>query len=224
MAHTIEPTTYYKFNEFDFSELKFNIPGKNKKFINVFYEKKTVGFKFPKLKIPFDTVLSKYGKLEVNFSLGNDQSLIDSCKEFDKQIQEFAESKGWLSGNETYSSTLKESRATQNNGQPFPPTVRFTIPSRDDKFTTNFYDNDKKQITVKNVNDITAILKKGRFALCAIEFSGVWFFNNMWGCSFKVDQIRMVSGNQISETPQNDYLFEDSSDDSDAEYGIVDDE
>lgn len=169
--------------EFKFSKTK---QATGRRFLSLFYNKKNLGVKLPKLRIPFDTKLSNYGQLEVNFSLGDNTELINKIKEIDSKMLVFAEELSWNSNECEYCPTLKVSK---NNA--YPPTVRIKIPIKNDEIEADFFDNEGKELHVKEANGVSDLLTKGTYALSAIECVGVWFNSEKWGLSWKLVQLRL---------------------------------
>lgn len=209
-------TEFISISKIDFKELKFSRTKQNtgKRFIDVFYNKKPLGIKLAKMRIPFDTQLSKYNQLEMNLSL-EDPETAECFREFDRQMEKYADENSWNSENYSYTPIVKESKAQQSNGDFFPSTVRFKIQQKDSKILTSFYDQEKKRTSVDKPDDVVKLLKKGTNVASAIEVSGVWFMGDKWGVSFKVEQVMVFEPEKRKEVAVDDYLFE--SDDSGSE-------
>ena len=200
--------SYLNINTVDFSQLKFPRQKSNSgtRFISAFYNKKALGLKLPKLRIPFDSQLSRYGQLEFNISLGNNQEIIDKFYELDNQMVKFAEEFSWVEESCEYVPTLKESKNSE-----FPPTIRIKIPKKDNTIKTLFFDKEKKKVDTLTNEDVLALLTKGTHILSAIECVGVWFNDERFGLSWKAEQVRIVESPSTKKSSE-DYAFEDDSD------------
>src|SRR4029079_8443258 len=151
-----EKPRFLPISEINFENLHFSRQKKTyeRKFINIFYNKKPLCLKLPKLRIPFDAQTNQYSQLEFSVSLGDNAGLIDKFKELDTEIIKAAGDNEWVNENFTYIPTLKEAK---NNA--FPPTIKIKIPkSREDNGIKTLFFSDKKQrIPVEN-NDNKTVL------------------------------------------------------------------
>jgi len=218
-------STHLNINDINFAELKFSRQknSSERKFISVFYNKKSLSLILPKLRIPFHAQLSKFNQLEFNLSLGTDEELISKFKELDSQIVAFAAENEWITADSVYVPTLKEA-----NGNAWPPTIRIKIPKRDDVIQTYFFDENKKSIEVTTNQQALDLLSKGTNVLSAVECVGLWFANGRYGLSWKADQIRVFPWRRAAreEITDNGYAFADSSDESEISNAelLIDDE
>lgn len=169
--------------EFKFSKTKQT---SGRRFLSLFYNKKNLNVKLPKLRIPFDTKLSNYGQLEVNFSLGDNTELINKIKEIDAKMIVFAEEMSWNSTECEYCPMLKVSK---NNA--YPPTVRIKIPIKNEVVDADFFDSEGAELGINSSEGVCDLLTKGTYALSAIECVGVWFNSDKWGLSWKLVQLRL---------------------------------
>ena len=71
----------------------------------------------------------------------------------------------------------------------YPPTLKTKVPCWDDKFSCHVYDHEKKEIT----GDISEHVNKGQTVMAIIKCGGVWFSGGKYGCSWKIDQLKIVS-------------------------------
>jgi len=199
--------SYLNIDSVDFSELKFPRPkgSSGVRFISAFYSKKALGLKLPKLRIPFNAQLNRYGQLEFSMSLGTDEKLINKFKELDEQIVKFAEEFGWVSTEVEYIPTLKESK----NGD-FPPTIKIKIPKKDNVIKTLFFNKNKTKINVDSDEAALKVLSKGTHLLSAVECVGVWFNDERYGLSWKAEQLRIVEL-PIAQKISEEYAFADDS-------------
>lgn len=179
--------SFVKITDVNCSEFKFSKTKQTagRRFISLFYNKQNLSVKLPKLRIPFDTKLSNYGQLEVNFSLGDNSDLIKKIKEIDAKMVVYCEELSWNSAECEYCPMLKVSK---NNA--YPPTVRIKIPIKNDTIETDFFDNDGTELDIKDASGVTQLLTRGNYALSAIECVGVWFNSEKWGLSWKLVQLK----------------------------------
>lgn len=219
---------FTKINEIDLSKIKFSRTKNSSgfRFISAFYNKKSIGLKFPSLRIPFDSKVNKYNQLEINVSLDKNEELINKITDLDNQMKLFAVENKWFNSNVEYDYTpmLKKSNSD------YPPSIKMKIPIKDSVISTTFYDENKKKITVDNYNDVEDLMTKGTNIQSAIQCVGVWFNDDKFGLSWKAEQIRIMSKPEIkqeSNNNQEDYAFcSDSEEDenSDVDLLIDDDE
>ena len=205
-------TSHHNINDVNFSELKFSRQknASERKFISVFYNKKSLALILPKLRIPFNAQLSKFDQLEFNLSLGTNQDLIDKFKELDTQIVAFAKENDWITEESVYVPTLKEAK-----NDAYPPTIRIKVPRRMGVVQTQFFDENKKLIDVATDDKVLDLLSKGTNALSAIECVGLWFANGRYGLSWKAEQIRFIPWQRAApDAGEGGYAFADSSDES----------
>jgi hypothetical protein len=222
MSYNKEQTTFIEVNKVDFSALKFSNTKQTagRRFLNMYYLKKNLGLKLPKLRIPFDTKVSNYGQLEVNFSLGDNQELIKKIKDLDSKMVVFAEENNWHNGECEYTPMLKLSK---NNA--FPPTIRIKIPLKNDTIEAKFFDSEKVQLSIKNSDDVCNLLVKGTHALSAIQCLGIWFNADRWGLTWKVCQIRLEKIGKREVLEDSCFMSDsDNSIDSDTELLIQDED
>lgn len=181
----------------NFDDLKFSAPRSNtgKRFIKAFYNKKPFSIRLPKLKLPFDSQVSQYGQIETNISLGLNTEVIDKLQELDDKMLVFAEENGWFDkkdvDNIEYIPVLKRSKTGT-----YPPTFKVKIPKTDSGVSSKFFDENKQKIEVNTTDDVLNLLKRGTHVISALECNSVWFIDNKFGLSWKVDQMRVYPGEQ----------------------------
>jgi hypothetical protein len=221
MASNTTTAVFHKFTDVKFNELKFPKTKQTtgNRFLSVFYNKKKLGVKLPKLRIPFDTKISTFGSIELNLSLGANEDLISKVEEIDRQIVAFAEEHGWNTEDSEYVPMLKKS-----SGNAYPPTIRVKVPVKDGVIATTFFDENKQEIEVKNEDEICALLPKTTHILTAIECTGVWFMNGRYGISWKLSQARVEKPKPIEECLEECNFASDSDAESLSGECLVDDE
>lgn len=186
---------FHKFTDVKLNELKFPKTKQTtgNRFLSVFYNKKKLGVKLPKLRIPFDTKIN-FDKVELNLSLGANEDLIAKVEALDRQICTFAEEHEWNTEDTEYVPMLKKS-----NNNSYPPTIRVKVPVKDGVIATTFFDENKQEIEVKNEEEICGLLPKSTMILTAIECTGVWFMNGRYGISWKLVQARVEKPKPLEE-------------------------
>jgi hypothetical protein len=209
--------TFLKINEVNFNDLKFPKLSSGRKFLSVFYNKKKLGVKLPKLRIPFDTKISPFNTVELNVSLGANQELISKFEELDRVIPAFAEEHNWNVENLEYAPTLKKSNSS------YPPTIKLKVPVKDSEIVCTFFDDSKEEIKVKTQEEVCNLLPKGTNLLTAIECTGVWFNDSKYGVSWKLSQARVEKHKTVEELME-DCAFEDDSDLESIESNLLIDE
>lgn len=202
----------YKMEDIKFEELKFSTSRQKtgRRFLSVFYNKKPLEIYLPKLKIPFDSNVSKFGALEINLSLKDRPELEEKFKELDSQVEKFALENGWFENeNYKYYPTLKTS-------ENYPSNIRFKIAKKDGEITTRFFKDDKEEIYPNDYSDIVPFLKRDHQIISLVNLGGLWFSNingvESYGLFWKVEQMMFFPQKQKGDL-DNGYMFEDSSSD-----------
>ena len=206
--------------EIKFSKVKSQ---RGRRFINVYYNKKNLGLKFPSLRLPFNTRLNQFGQLEVSVSLVKGSELLDRIKKIDDFMKKSCQVEGWFPGSASanYSPMLKESTSGD-----YAPTVKVKIPLDENKnVKTKFFNYEKDKIAVTKPEDVSDELKKGTCIQIAAECVGVWFMDNRYGLSWKAEQIRILQKSDTQNLDASeDYSFYSSDNSSDLSLLISDDE
>lgn len=74
----------------------------------------------------------------------------------------------------------------------YPPTFSFKLNTKDGKITTKIYNKNREEI------DILAIPSKGSKITGILRCSGIWLAGGKFGCSWRVEQLRVDTPNVIS--------------------------
>jgi hypothetical protein len=180
-----------------------------KRFLNVFYNKKPLVIKFPKLRIPFKSNISKFNQIEFNLTLGDNNELIEKIEELDTFFEGLAKSEEWFVDGVTpeYTSILKRS-----NNDAYPPTLKFKIPKRSNVISCSFFDAERNPVTVTKDDDVLDLLTQHSHVITACEVASVWIMGDKYGVAWKLEQARVYPPAPRNFTDE-DYNFEDSSDD-----------
>lgn len=206
--------TNFKFSELRFTRSK-NVTGM--RYIKVYHNNKAIGFKFPKLRVPFNLKVDQFNKMEIHVSLND--ALCDRFKQLDHAMIDFALENKWFQGGDEfeYVSNVKE-------GGKFPSTFRFKIHNRDERITTVFFDEEGVNMNLNTYDDVIKVIEKGTNIYIAIDMIGVWFnksANNIdrYGITWKADHIMVlpeVKEPEYEDIPQEEveYAFDSDTDSS----------
>ena len=105
----------------------------------------------------------------------------------------------------------------------WPPSFSFKVVRRENKFLCDCFDSDKKEINTQCTPEefdeqfketFVGMFKKGTTVKTIVKCNGVWISNVGWGCTWKVEQIRINTPKGFSG-----YSFEDT-DDEDSDEGV----
>jgi hypothetical protein len=184
-------------SKFDFS------PGKSSvKFRKLCVDLNSLVVKFNKLRIPFDSKVNMYGNLDINLSLQHSytkvytaEELTEKLRSIDTYIQDLAKKENWLEyySNSRYNSIVKESKNSN-----FAPTIK----AKYDTYTSKFYDENTKEISISDQKCLTQFLSKGTLVLTSIEFSGLYFNEKTWGMTMKYYHTKIYKKEPIQEPDQ----------------------
>lgn len=102
-----------------------------------------------------------------------------------------------------YTSLVKypKDKETGEISDKYPPTFRINIPFKDDKITCPVYDGDRNLINLMETET------KGAKVTAIIRFSGLWIAGGKFGCTCKVEQLRVVAPKTIKG-----FAFQDADD------------
>ena len=84
----------------------------------------------------------------------------------------------------------------------YPPTFRLNVPFRDGKITCPVYDGSK------NLIDLMSTETKGARITAIVKISGLWMAAGRFGCTMRVEQLRVVAPKLITG-----FAFQDNDDD-----------
>lgn len=177
------------------------------------------------------------GKYAIRTSLdgyqneGPMKSFHDAIQSMDKLlISKAIESKGeWFEGIKWYKKkgTLEE-KVTENytpmvkvstdseTGEPngkWPPSFSYKIMKRDGKVMCDCYDSNKNVLVTEGDDAINLenMFKKGTKVKAILKCSGIWMSTAGWGCTWKVEQIKIDAPMGFSG-----YSFEDTDEEDDS--------
>lgn len=104
----------------------------------------------------------------------------------------------------------------------YPPTFRLNIPMNDGKVGCAVYDSKKNEI---NLLDPALITKSAKMT-AIIRFSGIWIAGGKFGCTCRVEQLRVVpmrglDGYAIQDDEDDEVVIQDGFCDEDDTHGIA---
>jgi hypothetical protein len=193
-------------------------------FLYVYYDKKTLVLKFPKMRLPFgikkDTISNKCQYIS-DLSFENSDELLMKIQQLDEFIIDKAHKEIFQD------KTLEEVRIMYTSCIKYPsddryyPTFRSKIISNEDNtIKCSFYDCEKNEDGKFNKIDVEAeggesymmiALQKNTYVESVVECIGLWTRENKFGLSFKTTQLKVY--------PKVEYIqkqiacaFEDSED------------
>jgi hypothetical protein len=228
MAPTITLSKDFDISNVSFSDVKTLDNGG--KLVYVSYRKAPLLLQTPQMKAPFG--LSKWdndGKASAKYTLDLSFQGVDgsnSLSAFQKVLETiddrlvtdgFANQSTWFKGKKYASREIVEAlytpvmkyakdRETGEKTDKYPPTVKLTVPFKDDAFTCDVYD-DKKELV-----DLAALETKGSKVTAIIQCMGVWMAGGRYGASWKIVQMRVLPSSMHLKS----YAFQDDSDEDDS--------
>ena len=179
-------------------------------FVTVKCKGKSVVFQTPKLKLPYDVsnFKDKYS-LDVSFSgmdLKNDEcqmaNFYQKLQNLDAKMVQVVEKKMWTK-NQKHTPLLKKHKK-------FPATFKVKLPSKNNEFLFNVFDQKGEEIAVtpKNIEDV---FPKGADVRLIVECTCLWITDNKFGLSFKVMQAQVFRRTNFKTL----YFVDDSDDEFD---------
>jgi hypothetical protein len=215
-------TEVYKYDDIDFSKLKFTKPEKrhNVYYSNISYGDKPFFLQTSKLKIISDIESMNMKLPSIEFQiLGDNLDLYDLFMQLDDKIVKTTYSKGeeWFNQNiplenieEMYKCICKPLKKYKN------PTIRFKLPLENDEILSKIYDQNRKIVNIKDI-------KKEQEAICIVHIRGIKFMKQQYICDIYINQMK------IYVPKNNDFLIPDECiindlDENNSDEEIIDDE
>ena len=200
-------------SEFDASNLSFGevkpVGQSGAKAVNMNYSGSSLVMQVSNLDLPYGlNVEDKFGptKYSLNLSLRDYDSnpkvkaVYEALSALDDRVMAECVEKNWLKKPgmtqqilgqmKLYKPTVKFSEDQNGNRKPYPPTVKVALRKKNDKFETQFYDQDKKEIKDVPVEDL---IVKRMTVTVLMECTGVWISSVGCGLSWKAKQLKVVS-------------------------------
>ena len=187
--------------------------------IYVNYEGSSIMLPTPVMRIPFG--LGKYqpdksipAKYTLNLAFdGMDKDpqlkeFFTKIMEFENKIKEDAKNNSiaWLNKmvddtmDKNFTSCLKYSKDKDTGKQStkYAPTMQIKVPYFNRKFGMTVFDENTQEI---NVDD--NCVPKGCYAIAIIKCSGIWTSSHGYGCTWKLEQLKLENKNTTPQTHQN---------------------
>jgi len=200
-------------SEFDASNLSFGevrpVGQSGAKAVNLNYAGSSLVMQVSNLDLPYGlNVEDKFGptKYSLNMSLRDYDSnpkvkaVYEALTALDDRVMAECVEKNWLKKPgmsqqilgqmKLYKPTVKFSEDQNGNRKPYPPTVKVALRKKNDKFETQFYDQEKKEIKDVPVEDL---IVKRMTVTVLMECTGVWISSVGCGLSWKAKQLKVVS-------------------------------
>jgi hypothetical protein len=213
-----------KIMDLDTSKFRFKPSKPRSRFRELYVDLCPLVVKFPKLRIPFDSKINKFGQSEISMSLGGiakSEQLIKKIESIDTFIQEYAEKEGFLEG---FPETIRYNPILKvPNNSSFAPTIKSKISKYNGDIESVFFDKDMKEINFKTEEEIVENLKRNYWLLTSINFAGLYFNDNTWGLTTKFHHTKIIEPVVVKEPEDiiKQISFLDSSDDESDE-GVLD--
>jgi hypothetical protein len=202
--------------DFDVSKLSYNdvrVLDNGGKVVYVSYNKAPLILQTPEMIAPFG--LQKWttdnrDKYTLDLSFRNMdnrpalQAFFNVLEGLDKKLVEdgFKNQQTWFKGRKYNSVEVLEALYTpliryakdKNTGEvtdKYPPSFKMTVPSKEDKFLCEVYD-DKRTLV-----DLNSLNTKGARVAAIIQFMGLWFAGGKFGSSWRVVQMKVTPNQNI---------------------------
>ena len=215
-------------NEFNpdsvaFSALKKNANNAGKTVFMNLDKNKRIMIQFPVMKAPFG--FSSFtdeasGKTSYSIPLTFDRNSPEACElreklnALDEMVTQNVEtnSKEWL-GKKYNSTVIKEALykpiVTQPKDEQYDPNIKIKVACKQDgSFIPKFYSSAREQVTPD-------IIEKGQRVVCIVSISGIWFVDNKFGVSTKLEQCLIKESDKLpafafrDEEPEGEVEEED---------------
>jgi len=215
-------TEVYKYDDIDFSKLKFTKPEKrqNVYYSDITYDDNPFFLQTSKLKImsDIDNINMKSPSIEFQI-LGDNFDLYDIFMQLDDKLVKttYSNGKEWFNQTiplenieEMYKCICKPLKKYKN------PTLRFKLPIENDEICSKIYDQNRKIVNIKDI-------KKEQDAICIVHIRGIKFMKQQYICDIYINQMK------IYVPKNNDYLIPDECiihdfDSNNSDEEIIDDE
>jgi hypothetical protein len=203
----------------------------------------SISIQTPQVSFPFNATFypdEHGGKFSCVFSLKSNETdekeFIEKMNEIDEKIKNDAKinSQAWFKKksitddalDEKYKPIVKYSvdEETGEKSGKYPPTMKFKVVQRNDKFQCKFYDETKKRLNVDNAeetdfNDVSKLLAKGTTGRILLTCRGLWFTSAGFGSMWNAEQIKLKVPKVLEDYAfrDDDGEFVDESDDKEEE-------
>ena len=193
-------TEVYKYDDIDFSKLKFTKPEKqsNLYYSNITYDGKPFFLQTSKLKIISDVKKLNMKLPSIEFQiLGENFDLYDVFMKLDDKLIKttYSQGKEWFNQSiplenieEMYKSICKPLKKYSN------PTIKFKLPLENDEILSKIYDQNRKSMKTEDI-------QVGQEAICIVHIRGIKFMKQQYICDIYINQMK------VCVPKNNDYLI-----------------
>lgn len=214
-------TEVYKYDDIDFSKLKFTKPEKQQNiyYSNITYDDKPFFLQTSKLKIMSDIESINMKSPSIEFQiLGDNFDLYDIFMQLDDKLVKTTYSKGeeWFNQTiplenieEMYKCICKPLKKYKN------PTLRFKLPIENDEILSKIYDQNRQFVNIKDI-------KKEQDAICIVHIRGIKFMKQQYICDIYINQMKIYIPKNNEYLIPDECIINDEQNNSDEE--IIDDE
>ena len=214
-------TEVYKYDDIDFSKLKFTKPEKQQNiyYSNITYDDKPFFLQTSKLKIMSDIESINMKSPSIEFQiLGDNFDLYDLFMQLDDKLVKttYSCSKEWFNQSiplenieEMYKCICKPLKKYKN------PTLRFKLPIENDEILSKIYDQNRQFVNIKDI-------KKEQDAICIVHIRGIKFMKQQYICDIYINQMKIYIPKNNEYLIPDECIINDEQNNSDEE--IIDDE
>ena len=202
----------FDLDELVYSDIKVLESGAKQAYVNYGPDNERLILQTPRFTLPFNmSVFDKGGppkySIEASFrgmeSYPKLQEFHDKFQALDEKLitDGMSNSMAWFKKKKTtrevvealFHKQIKLSR-DKISGEPdgrFPPTIRFKLPFRNDKFQFKVYNLGTREEINLGETPLNQLLVKGSSVKALVQCSGLWFASGRFGCTWNVVQLRV---------------------------------
>ena len=195
-----------KIEDIDVDNIIFSKPKtkSNNKFLYVYSEKKSLVLKMPKMRLPFGASKDTYAKKNqfvVDLSFENNKELLESFEKLDKAVIKKVQEEYYPEKQVEEVASMFTSCIKRSNNPAFSPSFRAKIVTQDDvKIKCDLYEsekNDEGRYPKIDLNEkggetyLLNVVNRGSSIESIVECIGLWFMNDKFGLSYKINQIKI---------------------------------
>jgi hypothetical protein len=194
-------------NNIDFANLRL---GSVRKAVKLLYKKDPLLIKTPKLYSPFGAKVNKWKTYS-----GFDEYYMECCVSADQGEEDTAFRTMVSDIQATVCDLIKENSGSLfkdftgdspnftpvfKEQEPYKPNMKITLPRNSNgEFMCDFFDADKNAVALNDGN-IQELLSKGCAFRAILEFDRVWYFNDKFGVTIKLKQLKFSKAPTKTET------------------------
>lgn len=203
----MSPMTVCNILDINVNDISFSTPktmDNGGKMINVYYKKAPFVFKTPAMTAPYGISDWKMQKFSIDLSLSSEMEAVkNKFEEIERVfINEAANSSmKWIGRKEDpevieelFTSAIRYPRdkVTGDIIDKYPPTVKFQVPYRNERFMCTAYDSSKSTLAISS----DTIPKKSMIA-AVVHCSGIWVAGGKFGCTMKIEQMKVDANKNV---------------------------